>query len=87
MSNCEPFARGGPGITPIQRVRTGDRGRLVLTGCAGATVQRLMAMGLVPGTAVSVLRVAPLGDPIILQTGAFQVSLRRNEAEGLAIER
>jgi len=74
-------------VTPIRLVRAGDRGRLVLTGCAGSTVQRLMAMGLVPGTPVAVVRIAPLGDPIILDAGGMQVSLRRDEAEGLGIER
>ena len=73
-------------ITPLRQVRIGATGRLVVAGAATATVQRLMAMGLVPGTTVTIIRVAPLGDPIMLQAGAFQVTLRKGEADGLAIE-
>jgi ferrous iron transport protein A len=71
---------------PLQSVRPGDAGRLVVQGAANATIQRLMAMGLMPGTFVKVIRVAPLGDPIVLETHGFQVSLRKREAHGLAIE-
>jgi ferrous iron transport protein A len=68
----------------------GDRGRLAVAGLAAgadATVQRLMSMGLIPGAAVEVVRVAPLGDPIMLEVAGYQVSLRRGEAAGLGIER
>lgn len=75
-----------PKAIPLRRVRVGDSGTLVVTRAANATIQRLMAMGLMPGAAVKVARVAPLGDPIVLETGGFQVSLRKKEAEGLAIE-
>jgi Fe2+ transport system protein FeoA len=32
---------------------------------------------------VEVVRVAPLGDPIMIDVGGYQVSLRRAEARGL----
>ena len=72
--------------TPIRRSRLGDSGRLVLDGAATATTQRLMALGLTPGTQVRVIRVAPLGDPIMLETEDFKVILRKDEADGLALE-
>jgi len=84
---AQPSVSDASEIIPIRQVRVGDRGKLVLTGCASSAVQRLMAMGLVPGTPVAVLRVAPLGDPVVLATRSFRVSLRRHEAEGLALER
>jgi Fe2+ transport system protein FeoA len=46
-------------------------------------VQRLMMMGLTPGTAFTVVRVAPLGDPIEIKVRGFNLSLRREEALGL----
>lgn len=46
-------------------------------------VQRLMMMGLTPGTSFSVVRVAPLGDPIEIKVRGFNLSLRREEALGL----
>ncbi len=39
-----------------------------------------MEMGLVPGTRVSVVSAAPLGDPLTIELRASRVSLRRSEA-------
>ncbi|MEX2215794.1 MAG: FeoA domain-containing protein [Phycisphaeraceae bacterium] len=76
----------GAKVVPIAGVRVGHAGRLAVTGACDCTLQRLMAMGLLPGAQVKVIRIAPLGDPIVLQTSGFQVSLRKAEAKGLAIE-
>ncbi|MGD1898966.1 MAG: ferrous iron transport protein A [Phormidesmis sp.] len=38
--------------------------------------QKLLAMGLTPGTEFTITRQAPLGDPIELQVRGFQLSLR-----------
>ena len=44
-------------------------------------------MGLTPNTEFTVVRKAPLGDPIQLEVRNFQLSLRKKEAELLLIER
>ena len=44
-----------------------------------------MAMGLLPGAHVSVVRVAPLGDPITIESGGSQLSLRRHDAAHVTI--
>jgi ferrous iron transport protein A len=43
-----------------------------------------MEMGLLPGTPVHVVRVAPLGDPLVLQVRGSTLSIRH--AEALEIE-
>jgi len=43
-------------------------------------------MGLLPGTVVEVLRMAPLGDPVELRVRGYQLSLRRAEAEVLELD-
>lgn len=50
------------------------------------TVRRLLEMGLVPGTSVTVQREAPLGDPIELRVRNYALSIRRAEAHGIEIE-
>jgi ferrous iron transport protein A len=42
--------------------------------------RRIMEMGLVPGTPVRVLAVAPLGDPLTLELRASKLSIRKSEA-------
>lgn len=55
---------------------------------AGSTYyrQRLLAMGLTPGTLFQVLRIAPLGDPISILVRGITLSLRKAEANILGIE-
>lgn len=42
--------------------------------------QRLMTMGLIPGTHVKILRSAPLGDPIAIGIRSYNLSMRRDDA-------
>ncbi len=42
---------------------------------------RLMEMGLIEGAEVQVLRRAPLGDPLHVRLGDYELSLRATEAE------
>lgn len=49
--------------------------------------RRLMAMGLTPGTAFTVTRLAPLGDPIQIAVRNSALTLRKDEAMMLRIDR
>ena len=49
-------------------------------------VRRLLEIGLVPGTRVTLRRVAPMGDPIELKVRNFALSIRRADALGIDIE-
>jgi ferrous iron transport protein A len=48
---------------------------------------RLLSMGLTKGTEFTVLRVAPLGDPVEIEVRGFRLSLRKNEADALLVRR
>jgi ferrous iron transport protein A len=47
--------------------------------------RRLLEMGLVPGTTVRVVTVAPLGDPLQIEVRHGQWSIRRAEAAQIAV--
>lgn len=49
--------------------------------------RRLLAMGLTKGIEFTVERVAPLGDPIQIRLRNFSLTLRKNEADLLQLER
>ncbi len=59
-----------------------------VAGVAGprAFRRRLLEMGLVPGTLVRVVTIAPLGDPLRIEVRGGQWSIRRNEAAQIAVE-
>ena len=47
----------------------------------GATKRRIMDMGITKGVEVTVVKVAPLGDPIELNVRGYQLSIRKADAE------
>ena len=49
--------------------------------------RRLITMGLLPNTEFTLLRVAPLGDPIELTVRQSRLILRKNEASSILVER
>jgi ferrous iron transport protein A len=70
LSECAPGAGGR-----VRKVE-GD----------GAVVQRLSEMGLIEGTRVRVVRVAPLGDPLEVELMGYQLSVRKSEARLVTLE-
>lgn len=64
----------------------GDRGRVTKMGGEPEALRRLMEMGLMRGTAVEVVRRAPLGDPLEVKVRGFMLTLRRSEAEHIEVE-
>ena len=52
----------------------------------GAVKRRIMDMGLTKNTGFTVVKVAPLGDPIQIHLRGYQLSLRKQDAEMVQIE-
>ncbi|RMD85077.1 MAG: hypothetical protein D6815_02730 [Candidatus Dadabacteria bacterium] len=50
-------------------------------------VVRLMEMGLTPGVTVHVNGTAPLGDPLHLTVRGYNLSIRKDEAARIEVER
>lgn len=51
----------------------------------GAFRQKLLAMGLTPGVVLTVIRVAPLGDPIQVLLRGYTLSLRKSDCQQLEV--
>jgi ferrous iron transport protein A len=47
---------------------------------------RLMEMGLTPGVELRLIGTAPLGDPLELEVRGYRLSVRKSEAQRVAIE-
>lgn len=67
-------------------LKPGETGRIVSIGSLGPMKRRLMDMGLLVGEEVTVEKVAPLGDPIEVRIKSYSLSLRKHEANGIAVE-
>lgn len=53
---------------------------------AGVAFVRLREMGLMTGTPVRLVRVAPLGDPIEIKVRGYSLTLRKSEAAEILVE-
>lgn len=53
---------------------------------AGTAFVRLREMGLLAGTRVTLIRTAPLGDPIEIKVRGYHLTLRKSEAEHVVVE-
>ena len=62
-------------------VSLGSRLRVTGIRFTGPQSYRLMEMGLIEGAEVLVVRRAPLGDPLQVRLGDYELSLRSSEAE------
>ncbi|MCB9593399.1 MAG: ferrous iron transport protein A [Sandaracinaceae bacterium] len=69
----------------LDELPVGAEGTVVAVRCERAIARRLMEMGVLPGTRVAVVRVAPLGDPIQLRLRSYSLSIRRREAAGIVL--
>jgi len=72
----------------MAKLKPGQHYRLIgfKPQCGGHYRHKLLAMGFVPGTQFTALRVAPLGDPIELRIKGFFVSLRQREIDLMELE-
>ncbi|MGW5371759.1 FeoA family protein [Streptomyces sp. NPDC004009] len=52
-----------------------------------STARRLFDLGFAPGAEVTVLRKAPLGDPIVLRVAEYEVALRKAQTAGIRVRR
>lgn len=71
----------------LSALAVGQRGRVTGFDLPPEQRQRLLEMGLTAGVEFQVVRFAPLGDPIEVKVRGYYLSLRKNEAAGVRVER
>ncbi len=71
----------------LSDLKPGEVGIVSDVGGSGSIHRRLLSMGILPGTIIKVARLSPLGDPIEYEIRGFFVSLRRNEANYVEVDK
>jgi Fe2+ transport system protein FeoA len=74
-------------MPPLADVPIGSKCRVVVVEGVDPIAQRLMEMGLVHGTELEVVKVAPLGDPMQITVLGYQLTLRKKEAARVKVTR
>ena len=72
--------------TDLARVRLREPVTILEVGGERPFRRRIMELGLVPGTCVRLVGVAPLGDPLELETRGARLSIRRSEAALIVVD-
>ena len=73
-------------IIPLTELAPGQDAAVRQVSAEGAIRQRLLDMGMLPGAPIRVERAAPSGSPIWITLHSYQLSLRKQEAEGILVE-
>ncbi len=69
----------------LRDLRPGESGRITAVGGQGALRQHFLDMGVIPGAVVTVVKLAPMGDPLELRIHGYELTLRLADAEKIQL--
>ena len=69
----------------LDELKTGASAVITAVGGEGPLRCRLLDMGLIPGTTVSIQKMAPMGDPIELLVRGYRLTLRKADAARITV--
>jgi ferrous iron transport protein A len=75
-----------PAVEHLDAVPVGRAATVISVACERPTARRLMELGLLPGTRVDVIRIAPMGCPMELRVRDSSLSIRRAEAARVSVQ-
>lgn len=70
----------------LNELKTGQTARIKKVGGEGALRLRFLDMGLIPKTMVTLMKVAPMGDPIEIRLRGYELTMRIDEAKWIEVE-
>ena len=70
---------------PLSELKPGEKGVISKVVGDGEVRRRLLDMGLTRGTEITVIRRAPLGDPVEFLLKGYNLSLRKRESENVYV--
>lgn len=70
----------------LKELEIGESATIKTVGGSGALRQHFLDMGMIPGAEVTVVKLAPMGDPMELQVHGYELTLRLAEADQIEIE-
>ena len=69
----------------LNELSIGDSAVIQTVGGEGALRCRLLDMGLTPRTAVTLQKVAPMGDPLEIRIRGYELTLRAEDAKKVEV--
>ena len=69
----------------LKELKPGKSARIEAVGGEGALRQHFLDMGLIPGCDVTVVKLAPMGDPMELMIRGYELTLRMDDAAQIRV--
>ena len=69
----------------LRELKTGQSAVIETVGGQGELRQHFLDMGVIPGAEVTLIKLAPMGDPMELRIHSYELTLRLEEAEKIGI--
>lgn len=69
----------------LESLKIGQSGHIESVGGRGALRQHLLDMGVIPGASVTMIKRAPMGDPIEVRIHDYELTMRLEEAKQISI--
>ena len=70
----------------LDQLKVGSSAIISAVGGSGALRCRLLDMGLIPRTRVTLQKIAPMGDPIEIRVRGYELTLRLEDARKIELE-
>lgn len=70
----------------LNELKVGQSAVITAVGGEGALRNRLIDMGLIPKTKLTLRKVAPMGDPIEIRIRGYELTIRLDDAANISIE-
>ena len=71
----------------LRDLKIGESGRILSVKGEGVLRQHLIDMGVIPETVVTIVKYAPLGDPVEIRIHGYELTLRKDDADNIEVER
>ncbi|MGN0466843.1 MAG: ferrous iron transport protein B [Lachnospiraceae bacterium] len=69
----------------LKELKIGESARIDIVGGEGALRQHFLDMGVIPGAEVTVVKFAPMGDPVELRLHGYELTLRLDDADKITV--
>ncbi len=70
----------------LDRLPIGQEAEITVVGGEGELRLRFLDMGLIPKTRVTVVKAAPMGDPIEIRLRGYELTIRKEEAVRIEVK-
>ena len=71
----------------LKQAKVGETVKVVKLTGQGAVKRRIMDMGITKGVEIFIRKVAPLGDPVEVTVRGYELSLRKDDASMIEVEK